>query len=87
MRQAIARCLRLNHRRGEFRWSIIWVLLVFFVVAWLAAGARPSVVWNDILDFLNVKHRERYTSLCILGLTVCAILAIARVLGYGRKKE
>jgi len=78
---------RVDRQRGEFRWSILWVLLAFFLVAWLAAGARPSITWNDVMDFLHVKHRERYTSLCILGLTVCAILAIGRVLGYGRKKK
>ena len=87
MRQAGAHCHGLNRRRGEFRWSIIWVLLVFFLVAWMAAGARPSITWNDVLDFLHVTHREAYSSLCILALTLCSILAIARVLGYGRKKD
>jgi len=49
---------RVNRQRGEFRWSIVWVLLAFFLVAWLAAGARPSITWNDVMDFVGVMGRR-----------------------------
>lgn len=74
-------------RRWRFRWGIVWVLGTIFLAAWLVSGIRPAVSWDDIMDLLRVRNRERYTQLAVLGVTICGGLGIARVLGYGRKSE
>ena len=76
---------RRPRRRLRFRWSILWVVGALILAAWLLSGARASITWRDICRFLNVRDEIRYGKLAIAGIVVCAVLAIARVLGYGKK--
>ena len=73
---------RPSRKRGEFRWGIVFVIAILLLLAWMASGARAGLSWDRVMDFLHVKNRERYTQLAVLGVAICAILGIARVLGW-----
>jgi hypothetical protein len=74
-------------QKGEFRWPVVYVIFALLLAAWLASGATPAITWDGVMDLLNVKNRERYTQLAVLGVTICAALAIARVLRTARKDK
>ena len=76
---------RRPRRRLRLRWSILWVLGALALAAWLASGVRASFTWQDICEFAGVRDHVRYGQCAVIGCVVCAILAIARVLGYGKK--
>jgi hypothetical protein len=59
--------------------------LVVVLAAWLATGIEPSFSWSSLMDLLQVRNREAYTRLAILGLLVVAIVAIAKILREKRR--
>ncbi len=80
--------VRRPHRpRTTVRWSVLLVPLAILFAAWVISGIQPAGTWKEVMDFLHVKNRERYTQLACLGVALIAIVAIARVLGYGRGKK
>ena len=76
---------RRSRRRLRLRWSILWVLGALILAAWLVSGVRASITWRDVCRLLNVRDEIRYGKLAVCGIVTCGILAIARVLGYGKK--
>jgi len=76
-----------KREKGEFRWPIIWVIAALLLAAWLASGVRPAITWNGVMDVLRVKNRERYTQFAVLGVAICTVLGIARVLRAAKKNR
>lgn len=77
---------RRSRRRLRLRWSILWVLGALILAAWLVSGVRASFTWRDVCEFAGARDHVRYGQCAVIGCVVCAILAIARVLGYGERK-
>jgi hypothetical protein len=69
-----------RRRRTRIKGWILGVPLLLAVFFWLYRSVDVAVSWEDIMDRLGVRDRERYTRLAILGITICCLCAIARVL-------
>jgi hypothetical protein len=70
-------------RAQRFRWHWLAVPLACMVFAYLLHTAIPPAFdWEDIMIALHVPSHgmERYTRLCVLGLSLMAILAVLRLL-------
>lgn len=64
------------------------MLAAILLAAWLVSGIEPAGSWDDLMDFLSVtKNRGRYTMLAVAGVVATVIVAVARILGYGRKED
>ena len=66
--------------KWRFRWAWVWVPAAALLTLWVIHGIEPAGSWDDLMDFMNVHQRNRYTQLAVLGLVTVAIVAIARVL-------
>ena len=66
--------------RRRFNWAFVLVPAAILPVFWIINGIEPAGTWDDVMDFLNVKNRERYTMLCCLGLGVVAVVWVVRIL-------
>jgi len=74
--------------KRRFRWELLLVPLAILFAFWfLGAIATPTFTWQGVMDAIGVKNKPRYTMLAVLGVTVTAIVAIARILGWGRKEK
>lgn len=73
--------------KPRFRWSIVLVPLALLFAAWVIGNVKPAGTWADVLDFLRVRHRERYSMLACSGLVVICVVLIARILGSTKKEK
>ena len=76
---------RRPRRRLRIRLSVLLVLGSIALAAWLVSGANPAGTWDEFLDAIGILDKQRFSQLALLGCLVCSTLAIARVLGYGKK--
>lgn len=65
--------------RRRFHWFLLAVPLVILSAVWLGQGIQPAATWEEVMDALNVRSRERYTQLATLGVLITAGLAVSRV--------
>ena len=65
--------------RFRFRWELLLIPLVIFIVLYLMKGAETSFSFEDIMNLLNVQDRDRYIRLFTLGCICIAIAAIIRI--------
>ena len=65
-----------------------WLLFVLSILGmWYLLSHIQSVLeWDQVMDFLNVHNRERYTRLAVLCLTLILIVAAVRIIG-GKDNE
>ncbi len=66
--------------RRRFNWAFVLVPAAILLVLWIISGVEPAGTWGDVMNFLDVKNRERYTMLGCLGLVVVAVVLAARIL-------
>ena len=69
-------------RRWQFRWKL-WVVvpLTCLGAAWLLHGVAPSSFdFEEVMDWLNVRDRERYVRLTVLAIVLIGLVGILRVL-------
>ncbi len=78
---------RKQARRRKFNWAIVLVPAAVLILLWIISGIEPSGTWDDVMDFLNVKSREKYTLLMCLCLVCVAIIWIARIFRKDSKDE
>jgi formate hydrogenlyase subunit 3/multisubunit Na+/H+ antiporter MnhD subunit len=76
--------------KRRFRWSLIVVpgavLLAIYVVR--AVGTALSAFsWNDFLDRLGIVHKDRFSAIALMMCACLAIVALAKILGWGSKEE
>ena len=77
---------------NKFRLGWIAVPLVLLLGMWLLTGAEaPALTFDDVMDFLHVRHRREYRQLATLGLIAVGIVWIMKVLksedtGCGRSR-
>ena len=71
------------------RFRIAWVLAplsllgMFYILGYI----QPVLSWDDILDLLHVKNRERYSMLFVLGLLVTGAVAVRCIWGNNKKDD
>ena len=75
--------------RRSFRWWLLWlplavVLAVQLVTAVVAVVSSFS--WSDILNRLSIRDKPGFSSLAALACVCLAIVALAKILGYGKKE-
>ena len=71
--------------RFRFRPALILVPLSLIFAAWVLNRIRPVIGWDDIMDLLGIRNRQRASMVIVLGLTLLAILLIKRILGKNRQ--
>ena len=86
-RQAASVRPRRRRPKRRFRWCFILVPLLILFVMWVAKGIEPALSWDEAMDALGVRNRERWTQLATLGALVTAGVAILRVLRGPTKAE
>ena len=72
--------------RWRFHWQIVWIVAAILLAAVIISQAEPAFTWEDVMDALHVKNRERYTRLAVLGLTLIGTTAVFRLLSNRRDK-
>ena len=63
-----------------FRWEWVLVPLVIIAAVWFIGGIVPSIAWVDITSALGVVHKERYSELAVLCLSLIGVVWIAKIL-------
>ena len=87
------RPIRMQPRRPRHRWRSRWRLLLIPAAILLAAYVishielAPSCTWDNVMDALDIRDRERYTMLAVLGCLCVAAAWIAKVLREDKKDE
>lgn len=71
----------------RFRWQWALVVVVCLIVAWVVSTVRPASSWDGVMNAMNVHHKAEYTQMMVLGLAICAILGIWRVLRRNDEDE
>jgi len=62
----------------RFRWSIVVVVLVVLAFFWLRDGLDASFQFQDVLDYLRVRHEDKYVQLACLAIVLIAVTLIAK---------
>ena len=83
---------RRKRRKQPERWRPKWFLLLvpaaILLGAYVISHIEPAGTWDDVMDALRIRNRERYTMLMCLGLFIVGVVAIARVLrDHGKGKD
>ena len=68
----------------RFRWSIAAVAALALVTVWIADAVTPSFDWQDILEGLGIRDRNRCTQLAVLCVLATAAALIVRVATAGK---
>ena len=76
---------RQQRDRYVFRISWLLVLLCLLGMWYLLSHIQPALSWNAVMDFLNVKVRDRYSMLAVLCLSLVLIVAAVRIIS--RKED
>lgn len=81
--------VRPRRRRKHWRpnWEILWIGLAVIASVWLVNSVEPGVRWGEIMDYLNVHDRERYSQLCTLGLLLVGASLVWRICRGGGEEE
>jgi len=64
-----------------FRLEWVLIPLALLGMVYLLGHTEPAVTWEQIMDLLHVKNRERYTMLFHLCLALTCVVAAIRILG------
>ena len=67
-----------NQYRVRLGWFVIPLVLIGLYV--LIKSALPVLSWDQVMDWLGVQDRERYTMLALLCLSLILATAIWRIL-------
>jgi len=67
-------------KRG-FRMEWVLIPLALLGMAYVLRNTSSVVTWEQIMDLLHVKNRERYTMLFHLCLALTCVVAAIRILG------
>ena len=85
------RPVNIRPRQPKHRWRIKWSLLLIpaaiLLAAYVVSHIELAVTWDDVMDALNIRNRERYTMLATLGCLCVGCVWIAKVLRDDKKDE
>jgi len=66
--------------RRHFRWGWVLVPMAILAMAWMVSRIEPAGTWKDVMDYVGVQNRKRYTQLAVLCLVGVGVAIIVRVL-------
>jgi hypothetical protein len=72
---------RKRRKRWRPNWGILWVIVALLGITWLLHNIEPAVTWEELMNYLHVHNRERYSQLailCIILTTICALWRIVK---------
>ncbi len=75
---------RPKRRSRRFRWELIVLPASLYGLWWLLSTIKPAFSWDDFLNLIHIKDKQRFSQLAILGISICSICAVMRV--WLRKK-
>jgi hypothetical protein len=64
----------------RFRWTLVMVVLVILGFFWLRDGVEMSFRFQDVLDYLRIRHEDKYVQVACLAIALIAVTLIARIL-------
>jgi hypothetical protein len=67
-------------RQLHFRWALLTVPLAILILAWLGRQIQPATTWDRVLDAMDVRDGARCTQLTVLGVLICGVLLVLRIL-------
>ena len=63
----------------RFRWEIVGVVITILVFFWFIKGIAPSFEFEELMQKINIRHRERFirfVSLAVVGLVIVLIVKL-----------
>lgn len=78
---------RQRRRRWRPRWSLLLIPAAVLLGAYVISHIELAFTWDDVMDALDIRDRQRYTMLAVLGCLCVAGVWIAKVLGNDKKDE
>lgn len=68
--------------RDQYRVRAGWFLIPLILIGMYAflKSISPSLMWDQVMDFLNVQNKERYTMLAVWCLILILVTALWRIL-------
>lgn len=85
--EAMIRRPRRRRKKWHPHWEILWIALAVAACVWLVNSVEPGITWDEVMDWLNVRDRERYSQLCVLGILLVAVCLVWRILRGGGEEE
>ena len=76
-----------RRRRWRPRWSLLLIPAAILLGAYVISHVELAFTWDDVMDALDIRDRQRYTMLAVLGCLCVAGVWIAKVLRDDRKGE
>ena len=67
--------------RWQFLWGWILAPLAVLGMAYVLQHTSPAVTWEQILETLAIRNKEKYTMLFHLCLAAAGVVAAVRILG------
>jgi len=67
-----------NQYRVRLGWFVIPLVLIGLYA--LFKSAVPVITWDQVMDFLHVHNKERYTMLAMWGLSLILVASLWRIL-------
>jgi len=74
-------------RKRRFRWELVWVVGAVLFAVWFVSGIEPAGTWDELMEWLDVQNKPRYSKLAVAGLVAVVVVLLARILGYPRKEK
>jgi len=63
----------------HFKWWIVFVPLTLGLLLWIGQGLKPTFDWGDVLFFLHIANRDRFTELAVFMVLAIAFVIILKV--------
>lgn len=64
----------------RFRWTLVMVVLVILAFFWLRDGVEASFRFQDVLDYLRIRHEDKYVQVACLAIVLIAVTLITKIM-------
>ena len=75
--------------KKTFRWWLVWLPLAIFLAIQLVAAVAAVVgrfSWDGLIEKISIRNKPAVSSLAALMCVCLAIVALAKILGFGKEK-
>jgi hypothetical protein len=71
-----------THNSDRYHIRMGWFVIPFLLIGLYALfkSASPSITWDQVMEFLNVDNKSRYSMLAIWCLALILVTALWRIL-------
>ena len=74
-------------KKWQFRWQFLLIPLALITAVWFLGRIDPAITWDEVMDALGVRNRERYTQLAVMGIALIGVATIWRIIRGSRNEE